>query len=355
MGETTMILSLPHVDAPQWNKDLMQRFQAALESNPAADLMSMFSDLYRRQHHYAQGRQKSWATQINLRAFDTLCYELGRDPEINLLSAIPKDYNRRITMATGPKAVKSTEEMASEKPEPDFRTRLDVAETATVVLPLSEQASVLLAQFPGGRNLNDNSHDAEQSLIASLKQLLWNSQKLWQLISRGMVVKCNDEIVAKVIFGNNNYTEYTSMEFLEKRMPDIPVPRPHGLIAFGPFRVIFMSYIPGVTLTQKWRSLSHNEKLSIPNGFLPMHSNSFLIAYSIFTIPREIGRNLGISGFTSNKMEDLAVIDILYRILEYVTIEHVCRASKYKISIQLRGRNIFIVQPIFKALTFFWI
>lgn len=58
------------------------------------------------------------------------------------------------------------------------------------------------------------------------------------------MVKRSDEIVAKVITGNTDYTEYTSMEYLEKKAPDIPAPRPHGLITFGHFRVIFMSYIP---------------------------------------------------------------------------------------------------------------
>ncbi|PCG89720.1 Aminoglycoside phosphotransferase [Penicillium occitanis (nom. inval.)] len=53
------------------------------------------------------------------------------------------------------------------------------------------------------------------------------------------------------------------MEYLEKKAPDIPAPRPHGLIAFGHFRVIFMSYIPDMTLTQAWPSLSHKDKLSI--------------------------------------------------------------------------------------------
>ena len=78
-----------------------------------------------------------------------------------------------------------------------------------------------------------------------------------------MVVKCNENIVAKVLTGNDDYTEYTSMQFLEKRAPQIPAPRPHGLVAFGPFRVIFMSCVPDMTLTQAWPNLSHENKLSI--------------------------------------------------------------------------------------------
>jgi aminoglycoside phosphotransferase (APT) family kinase protein len=53
------------------------------------------------------------------------------------------------------------------------------------------------------------------------------------------------------------------MRFLAERAPDIPAPRAHGLIALGPFRVVFMSYIPGITLAQAWPSLSHEGKLSI--------------------------------------------------------------------------------------------
>ncbi|KAF1817098.1 hypothetical protein P152DRAFT_486496 [Eremomyces bilateralis CBS 781.70] len=102
----------------------------------------------------------------------------------------------------------------------------------------------------------------KQALIVPLKQFLSKSPKLWENPVRGVVVKCNDDIVAKVILGNRNYTEYTSMEFLAERAPDIPAPRSHGLIPFGPFRVIFMSYIPDTTLAQAWSGLSHEGKLS---------------------------------------------------------------------------------------------
>ncbi|KAJ6113599.1 hypothetical protein N7523_006916 [Penicillium sp. IBT 18751x] len=100
-------------------------------------------------------------------------------------------------------------------------------------------------------------------MIEPLKQLLWKSPKLWENPVRGVVVKCNDNIVAKVISGNWDYTKYTSLEFLAERAPDITAPRPHGLIAFGPFRVIFMSYIPDTTLASVWSDLSHEGKLSI--------------------------------------------------------------------------------------------
>lgn len=103
----------------------------------------------------------------------------------------------------------------------------------------------------------------EKSLAASLKQLAWDSPKLWETPVRGVMAKCSEDIAAKIIWGNREYTEYTSMQYLAERAPGISAPKPHGLVALGPFRAIFMSYIPGLTLKQAWPSLSHDEKLSL--------------------------------------------------------------------------------------------
>lgn len=244
-------LSLSNVDAAQWNRDLMLQFQAELEKNPKADLLSIFPDSYRHEHQNSKYHQLSYAAEINLRTLRGLHDTFRNEPEVNLLSAFPRNYNRKITMATGPKVLPHTEQPTREMQGPEFRTRLDLAETASVVFPLSEKVIALLG------NCSDDD------MIVSLKQLLWNSPKLWESPVRGVVVKCNEDIVAKVILRNRDYTEYTSMQFLANRAPDIPAPRAHGLIAFGPFRVIFMSYIPSMTLAQAWPSLSHEGKLSV--------------------------------------------------------------------------------------------
>ncbi|KAH8689044.1 hypothetical protein BGW36DRAFT_420989 [Talaromyces proteolyticus] len=234
MDGTTSALSLLSPDAVQWNRNLMREFQAALENNPLVDLMSMFHDFYRREHRNAEYRHLSYAAQINRRTLDELNGTLRNEPEVNLLSVFPKNYTRRITMATGPKLMPSAEKESSEDSQPEFRTRLELAETATIVYPLSEEVNSLLARHSGDRS--DGSNDLENPLILSLK---------------------------KVITGNKDYTEYTSMEYLAREAPDIPAPRPHGLIALGSFRVIFMSYIPDITLAQVWPNLSCKEKLSI--------------------------------------------------------------------------------------------
>ncbi|EGE02750.1 hypothetical protein TEQG_01787 [Trichophyton equinum CBS 127.97] len=261
MEEAPRALTLSNTEAAQWNRDILLEFKAALEKNPAVDLISMFSDSYHREHRNAQYSQLSYAAKINLRTLNELHDAFRHDPEVNLRSAFPTNYTRRITMATGSPDLSPAEKRTSERNSPEFRTRLDLAKTASVIFPLSEKVTSLLAQ--SGESGHSGPGDAAHSLLLSLKKLLWESTKLWENPVRGMVVKCNEDIVAKVITGNKDYTEYTSLKFLAKQAPDVPAPRPHGLVAFGPFRVMFMSCIPGMTLAKAWPSLSHEEKLSI--------------------------------------------------------------------------------------------
>ncbi|KAJ5155480.1 hypothetical protein N7492_008283 [Penicillium capsulatum] len=254
--------SLSNPDAAQWNRDLLLAFQTELQVNPEADLMSMFPSSYRLEHRNSQYRQISYAAKINLRTLHDLRDTLRDEPEVNILSKFPKNYTRRIKMATGPKVMPLVEKSAPGTLAPEFRTGLDFVKTATIVFSLSDEVVALLARLSGG-SLNDWSGRNGEALVLPLKKLLWKSSKLWENPLRGVVVKCNDDVVAKVILGNKDYTEYASMEFLAEHAPDIPAPRPHGLIAFGPFRVIFMSYISDTTLAQAWSDLSHKGKLSI--------------------------------------------------------------------------------------------
>lgn len=80
----SVALSLSNAEAAQWNKKLMEEFQAELERNPEADLLSMFPHLYRHEHRNSQYLQLSHAAKINLRTLHDLRETLRDDPEINL-------------------------------------------------------------------------------------------------------------------------------------------------------------------------------------------------------------------------------------------------------------------------------
>jgi hypothetical protein len=95
-------------------------------------------------------------------------------------------------MATGPKVVPLTK---SDTPEnfsgPEFLTRIDLVQHAKIIFPLSAETAGLLA----GYSASEDSNITEQSLIAFLGNPLYNSPKLWEGYARGVVVKCNQNIL----------------------------------------------------------------------------------------------------------------------------------------------------------------
>ena len=259
--EAEIAPSLPDAAAAQMNQDLMEEFNKALDKNPAADLMAIIPNSYRRKHQEAQRRElDSYAAKLNLRTVNELCDRLRNEPEVNLLSIFPRNYARWMGMATQASIELSKKEEEEKHQTPDFRKRLNVAEEATIVFPLSDSVTALLAQHS---TLSDGSNDQERSLLLSLRRMLWSSPKLWESPIRGVVVKCNDDILAKVVTGTGDYTVYSTLKYLAEHATDIPAPRPYGLIKFEPFYVIFMSYTSSMTLTEAWPSLSHEEKVSV--------------------------------------------------------------------------------------------
>jgi len=167
MHNHVLSLSLPKAEAAQCNRNLMQEFQAALEIDPTVDLISIIPDSYHREHHNAQCRDLSWAAQINLRTVNELRRRLESEPEANLLSLIPKNYTRRIQMATGSRTAPSLEQSEIQGP-PEFRTRLDLADTATVVFSLSEKTTTLLTRY--SERSGSASDTTGESLADSLKK-----------------------------------------------------------------------------------------------------------------------------------------------------------------------------------------
>ncbi|KAI1923417.1 hypothetical protein LOZ65_003292 [Ophidiomyces ophidiicola] len=176
---------------------------------------------------------------LNKKTLCRLQEQLIANPELDLLSIFPSDYRRQMQLALSqqPRLKASPAEIKS---PPDFRDNLSDVDRAKVVFPLSERVTELLKQY----SLPEGFDNPEQTLLHSLKQF--------------------DDIIIKLLSQRiPEYTEYTTLQYLAERLPDIPVPRPHGLIRCGRYTVIFMSYIPCMTLTQAWPKLSHEAKLSV--------------------------------------------------------------------------------------------
>lgn len=77
-----------------------------------------------------------------------------------------------------------------------------------------------------------------------------------------MIFKCSEGIIVKAIAKINDYTEYTTLQYLEHK-PNIPAPTPLGLVDMNEVTLTFMSYMRSITLGEVWRSLDSTQKSSI--------------------------------------------------------------------------------------------
>ena len=158
--------------------------------------------------------QESEVASLNRRTINYLQTILRGNPEADLQRFFPRSYVDRLRAAGGPRTAAQ-----ADNPEPndadDFRHRLSISKEGTVVFPLSDEVNSLLAKYAGGGC----------SFIASLKQLIWDSPKLWESPIRGIVVKCSDHVVAKVLYGTGDHTEYSALQYLADHLQ---IYRPRG-------------------------------------------------------------------------------------------------------------------------------
>lgn len=130
----------------------------------------------------------------------------------------------------------------------------------TVVFPLSESVQHLL-----GVHTHDISTLQPQSLSTNLRDIIESGQVIWQskACCGHAVIKCTTSIVVKIVPNLDDYTEYTSMQYLAQHAPEIPAPKPLGSVISNGTSYIFMSFVPGVTVDKIWSKLSEEQKASI--------------------------------------------------------------------------------------------
>lgn len=229
----------------------MQTSKGMLEKDLAVDLLSMDSDTYLRRHRMAQYWELSEAGYYNLRTVDSLNAAVISCPEVDVQHRFPSDHARRYRQVM-PKAAQDA-----------------LADGSTISLIISRS---LLSYTRYLRVLLHCSGNAWRPVpvgfLNSLWQYCWrtwflDSERLFELSIRRIVVKRNDEVVIKVFPESKDLTEYQNIQYLADQASDLPIPRPHGLIALDNLRVIFMLYIPGVALEKVWWTLSHEGKSSI--------------------------------------------------------------------------------------------
>jgi aminoglycoside phosphotransferase (APT) family kinase protein len=136
----------------------------------------------------------------------------------------------------------------------DVRHFLDGNTSATVLFSFSKSV----------RRLIESDHN-ESSLARSVRKLVEQSEVVWKpkFGNHKMVLKCSPGIALKIILNMDDFTEYTTLQYLEEHKPTIPAPRTIGLVRLGKQFLVFMSLVPGTTLEAVWPELDDSLKRSV--------------------------------------------------------------------------------------------
>lgn len=141
----------------------------------------------------------------------------------------------------------------------DIRDSLDPSDPVEIVFPLSDAVQ---------RRLEDGWAIAEplpDGLSRRMYEAMQTSEVLWaaHFPRQKMVFKLTAEIVVKAVRRVHDYTEYTTLQYLEQHRPSIPAPRPLGLVRMSGISLIFMTLMPSTTLGEMWHQLDGDQKNSI--------------------------------------------------------------------------------------------
>ncbi|CAG7929923.1 unnamed protein product [Penicillium olsonii] len=171
---------------------------------------------------------------------------------------IPTSYDRLYGWAN-PKEEQKAPSPPAREPLDWLRQITDPITTATIMYPLSAQASELLNQPLAADDMSRTS-----TLASTLKDLCLKSDIIFELsIRKGAVLKCSQDLVIKTFPISRDFAEYHNLQYLAEKTSDLPIPKPRGLIILDSIVFMLMSYVPGTTLQKAWPSLSPDGKLSI--------------------------------------------------------------------------------------------
>lgn len=106
---------------------------------------------------------------------------------------------------------------------------------------------------------------SEEKVLAGIHKAIQNGSVLGQSAvgSIDTVFKCNDKIALKTKPGKLDTTELTGLQYVTANFPDVPAPKPLGLISHGGRWYLFTSYVPGVSLNKIWLTLNEKQKRHI--------------------------------------------------------------------------------------------
>ncbi|KXG52957.1 uncharacterized protein PGRI_000070 [Penicillium griseofulvum] len=177
----------------------------------------------------AQLASKSKAARFNTHVLKKLQAAVTKDPETNLAEQFPAEYPQRLMemrkpIENPPKKTKYNPQGLS-KADEDIRRSLCPSDPVEIIFPLSDRVAKLL------ESVSLTWEDLPVGLSQRLIEVLQSSEILWKapFARQKGVFKCSAEIVVKAVRNMEHYTEYTTLQYLDRHKPDIPAPKPLGL------------------------------------------------------------------------------------------------------------------------------
>lgn len=140
----------------------------------------------------------------------------------------------------------------------DTRESLNPSDTVHILFSLSQEVLKLV------EDLSKTAGPLPNGLSQRLFEVMQASEVLWKapFAVHKMVLKCTADIVVKAVRDMDDYTEYTTLQYLEQHIPDCPAPRPLGCVRMSGTSLIFLTHKPSTSLGEIWHALDHDQKAS---------------------------------------------------------------------------------------------
>ena len=169
------------------------------------------------------------------------------------LPPLPLFYARGLRLLKGYEANVAVEATTTPKPNPSFperdiRSGLDPTKNTTTIFALSAELEGLLGTYD----------DFSKAIV----DLLLEGDVLFQDPAGASFFRLGDSLAVKVT-GKDAVTEHASLSYLEEHISTFPAPRPHGLVCLDSSYLLFMTYIPGLTLEEVWPQLQDSDKQAL--------------------------------------------------------------------------------------------
>ncbi|KAI1113378.1 kinase-like domain-containing protein [Nemania sp. NC0429] len=186
------------------------------------------------------------AGKWNAKVIDALRKAFRKDPELDLTTHINAHYLKRLRSfkAIRPRLADwPTDDTRSD----DLRLRLDPAHPAEIIRELS----------PDLRNELSNYDSLSRAIVEWLLKgnMLYDEPTV-------TVVQVGQTAV-KITADGKAVTEHGSLEFLKNNIPCFPAPGARGLVKIGLYSLLFMDFVPGMTLEEAWPQLDVAGKCAV--------------------------------------------------------------------------------------------